>query len=389
MFSARSTSLLLIPVLLLISCAGPATQAPAAAPTQAATAEEITTSNAPTAAPTQAAISGEITVTDALGRQVTFAEPPQRIAVTGKALFMVADAIYLFPEASSRVVAIGKTAQGKLDFIPVIDPDYTSKMILDSQAGAEQIAAAKPDVVLLKSSNAEKLGKSLESVNIPVVYVDFETPEQYMRDLTTLGQLFQNEERAEQLIALYQERTDRVTNALADLKDDQKPRVLLLYYSDKDGAIAFNVPPTTFIQSMDVQIGGGQPVWTDAQLGDGWTKVTIEQIAAWDPDQIYIVAYFNSVKDVIASLKADPQWQALRAVKQDTLYGFPGDYYSWDQPDPRWILGLTWMAAKIHPDRFTDLDMDEEIRSFYQDFYNMNDASYQELIQPNLTGDLP
>lgn len=370
MFSIRLASLSLVLVLILAACVGPAASVPMATPA---------------AIPTPAGF----TVTDALGRKVTFARLPQRIVVTGKALFMVADAMYLFPETSQRVAAIGKTAQSKLDFIPLIDPDYKSKTILESSAGPEQIAAAKPDAVVLKSSVAETLGKPLESLGIPVVYVDFETPEQYQRDLTTLGQLLQNEARAKQLMAFFQERTDRVSKALADLKEDQKPRVLLLYYNDQGGAVAFNVPPLGWIQSMQVQMGGGRPVWKDAQLGQGWTKVTLEQIATWDADQIYIIAYFNNVNDVIRKLKADPQWQALRAVKQGKLYGFPGDYYSWDQPDPRWILGLTWMAAKINPERFKGLDMQKEIQVFYKDLYNLDDAAYQKNVQPNLVGDLP
>jgi iron complex transport system substrate-binding protein len=341
------------------------------------------------AAPTETATPTAVTITDALGRQVTFAQQPQRIVLSGKALFMIADGLYLFPDVGSRIVAIGKTAQGKLDFIPVIDPDYKNKIILDSQAGAEQIAAAKPDLVILKSSVAESLGKPVETLGIPVVYVDFETPEQYTRDLTTLGQIFQQEARAKALIAFFQERTDRVTKALADLKEEQKPRVLLLYYTEQGGAIAFNVPPLSFIQATDVLLGGGQPVWKDAQLGKGWTKVTLEQIAAWNPDQVYVIAYQLNVNDVVTKLKADPQWQALNAVKQNKLYGFPGDYYSWDQPDPRWILGFTWLAAKINPDRFKDLDMQAEIRTFYKDLYNLDEAAYQKVIQPNLTGDLP
>jgi iron complex transport system substrate-binding protein len=371
MFSTRLVALSLALVIVLTACAGPA-----AAP-------------APTSAPAATPTPSGITVTDALGRKVTFARPPQRIVVVGKALFMIADAIYLFPEASARVTAIGKTMQNKVDFIPVIDPNYASKTILESSAGAEQIAAAKPDLVLLKSSVAESLGKPVEALGIPVVYIDFETPEQYWRDLTTLGQLFQNESRAQQLIAFFQQRVDRVSKAVADLKDDQKPRVLLLYYSEQSGAVAFNVPPLKWMQSMLVQTGGGQPAWKDAQLGQGWTKVTLEQIAAWDADQIYIIVYSGNVNDAIKKLKADPQWQALHAVKQGKLYGFPADYYSWDQPDTRWILGLTWIAAKMNPDRFKDLDMQKEIQTFYRDLYNMDDAAYQKNIQPNLVGDLP
>ncbi|MCC7205745.1 MAG: ABC transporter substrate-binding protein [Anaerolineae bacterium] len=330
-----------------------------------------------------------ITVIDALGREVTLDHAPQRIAITGKALIMIADAIYMFPEAASRVVAVGNTGQGSLNFLPVVDPAYVDKAILDNQAGAEAIAAVQPDLVLLKSSMAETLGGPLDVLGIPVIYVDFETAEQYVRDLRTLGQLFQNEARAEELVAWFQERTERVAEALADLPEDEKPRVLLVYYTDRDGAVAFNAPPASFIQTWLVQMAGGQPVWLDAELGKGWTKVTLEQIAAWDADHVYVVAYFNPVDDVVAMLQADPQWQAMRAVRDGRLYGFPGDFYSWDQPDPRWVLGLTWLGASLHPDRFVGLDMDQEIRSFYSDLYGLDDAAYAEFVLPILKGDLP
>jgi iron complex transport system substrate-binding protein len=130
-------------------------------------------------------------------------------------------------------------------------------------------------------------------------------------------------------------------------------------------------------------------VWSEAPLGNGWTTVTLEQIAAWDPDQIYVIAYAGNVSSVVDSLKTDPQWQGLRAVKKNAIYGFPGDYYSWDQPDPRWVLGLTWLAAKIHPDRFTGLDMDAEIRGFYRDLYGVDGAAYEKYVKPYQSGDLP
>jgi iron complex transport system substrate-binding protein len=333
--------------------------------------------------------SGPFTITDAMNRKVTFAAPPQRIVIAGKALFMVADAVYLFPEASSRVVALGSTVQNTLSFIPVIDPAYGGKIVLDASAGAEQIAATKPDVVLLKSSNATTLGIPLYALGIKVVYVDFETPDQYARDLKTLGLLFGDEAKAQQLISYFEAKTNSVTTAVAGIADAQKPRVLMLYYSNKNGTVAFNVPPLGYIQSTEVGLGGGQIVWKDAGLGSGWTTVTLEQIAAWNPDQIYIIAYSGNVNDVVTRLKADPQWQQLSAVKGHEIFGFPGDYYSWDQPDPRWVLGLTWLAAKMHPDRFKSLSMDTQIRSFYRDLYGMNDAMYDSYVKPNLSGSLP
>jgi iron complex transport system substrate-binding protein len=322
------------------------------------------------------------TVTDALGRKVEFKAPPTRIAVTGKALFMIADAIYLFPEAGSRIVALGNTAQGKYSFAKALDPRFAEKIALDNNAGAEQIAVANPDAVILKSSMAGSIGKAVETLGIPVVYIDFETPEQYVRDIGTLGAIFQNEARAKQLVAAFQARVDRVAKALAGIGEGQKPRTLVLYYNEQGGAVSFNVPPLGWMQSTQVRLAGGRAAWEGAQLGQGWTKVSIEQIASWDPDQVYVIAYTVKPEEVVAKLKADPQWAGLSAVKKSAIYAFAGDYYSWDQPDPRWILGVDWLAAKLHPDKFQGFDMKADIKSFYRDFYAMDDAAFKATIEP-------
>jgi iron complex transport system substrate-binding protein len=241
--------------------------------------------------------------------------------------------------------------------------------------------------VILKSYLAETLGKSLEAINIPVMYVDFETPEQYERDLAILGKVFQNETRAQQIAAYYQNKVDEIQTALQGVND--KPRVLMLYYTDKDGAVAFNVPPMAWMQTQIVQLAGGEPIWSSANPANGWTKVTLEQIAAWDADQIFIISYFKNPSEVVAGLKTDLQWRALRAVQQGHLYAFPGDLYSWDQPDARWILGLSWLATRLHPDRFTQLDIVQEAKQFYQTLYGLDAQFFEKNIRPTFKGDLP
>ena len=328
------------------------------------------------------------TVTDALGREVTFKTSPSKIVLAGKALFMIADAIYLFPEAGSKIVALGSTQQGSYSFIPMIDSTYDAKTQLDSSAGAEQIAAVQPDLVILKSSNAEKLGTPLEELGIPVVYLDFETADQYERDLATLGMIFKNPELAEKIAAYYQGRVDTLTQTLSGLTEDQKPRTLLLYYSEKEGSIAFNVPPMSWMQAYEIQTAGGTPVWEDANPADSWTKVNLEQIAAWNPEYIFLVSYFVNVDDVVADLKADPEWMLLDAVKNDKIYGFATDVYSWDQPDTRWVLGLSWVASKLHPDLFPDYDAVADAKAFYKELYGMDDAAFEKNIAPIFIGDI-
>jgi iron complex transport system substrate-binding protein len=328
-----------------------------------------------------------ITITDALNRQVTLPSPPQRIVITGKAFFMVADAAYTFPEASGRIAALGISGQAASDFTSLIDPQYAAKATLESGTGAEQIAAVTPDLVILKSYLSETLGKSLEAIQIPVVYVDFETPDQYQRDLLILGVVFQNEARAQELAAFYQDRAENTQAALADVTE--KPRVLMLYYSAQEGNVAFNVPPMQWMQTQLVQLAGGEPAWADASLGNGWTTVTLEQIAAWDADQIFIISYSSDPAAVVAELKADMQWQTLRAVQEGHLWAFPGDFYSWDQPDVRWTLGLTWLAARLHPAAFPDYDALQDAQEFYQTVYGLDEAVFSQSIQSALKGDIP
>jgi iron complex transport system substrate-binding protein len=321
-----------------------------------------------------------ITVVDALEREVELPGPAQRIVITGKSNFMLNDAVYAFPDAAQRVLALTKATQAAQAFVGLLDPDVEAKTRFTTDAAAEEIAAEQPDLVLLKSYMRESLGASLEQLGIPTIYLDLETPDQYRRDLTTLGQAFGNPERAEQLWAYYSEILDRVAQGTEDLTAAQKPRVLVLQYSDKGGEIAFKVPPTSWIQTQMVDLAGGVPVWTDAAQGGGWAVVNLEQIAAWNPDQVYVINYFGSAADVATQFQADPQWTEMAAVRAGQLYPFVGDYYSWDQPDTRWGLGLLWLAQHIQPERFADVDIRAEAVRFFETFYGLDRSTIEAEI---------
>ncbi len=324
-------------------------------------------------------------ITDALGREVQFSAPPQRIVIAGRANFMLSDALYLFPEAPERVLSLTKASQAANAFVQVLDPDAKAKTRFMADASAEELAAVQPDLVLLKSYMKDPLGDSLEQLGIPVVYLDLETPEQYARDLKTLGQLMDNPKRAQAIWDYYSDVLARVTQGTEDLDDVDKPRVLLLQYTDKGGEVAFKVPPATWIQTQMVTLAGGVPIWTEAAQGGGWVVVNFEQIAAWNPDQIYLINYFGNAADVVRALESDPQWSELDAVREEQLIPFIGDFHSWDQPDPRWGLGLLWLAKHMHPARFADMDIQAEMYHFFETYYGLDRATIETKIVPLMT----
>jgi iron complex transport system substrate-binding protein len=320
--------------------------------------------------------------------------PPERIVIAGRANFFLNDAAYLFPQAPERVVALTQARQtSAIDpdatpFVALLDPDYGEKVILTSESTAEEIATAQPDVVLLKRFMRESLGDPLETLGIPVVYLDLETPEQYQRDIGVLGAIFGEPDRAQAIWDYYEARIATVERRLADLPDADRPTLLLLQYNSRGAEIALEVPPPDYIQTTMARMAKADTLWLNATQSGGWSVVNLEQIAAWNPDKIVVISYFDPVDEVVSQLTSDPNWQGLAAVQNDEVYGFPIDYYSWDQPDTRWILGLTWLAQTMHPEQLSDIDIGDEILTLYGELYGLDAETVEAEIYPLLQGDI-
>lgn len=327
---------------------------------------------------------GDITVRDARGREVTLPAAPERIVIAGRAVALLANALYLFPEVSDRVVAVGVTDQGLGDFFSVLDDDPGEKTRLGRSAGPEEVLARDPDLVLLKSYMRDSLGRPLETAGVPVVYLDLETPEQYARDLRILGELLRAPERAEDIVEAFDRRRAALARATRGV---ERPRVLLISVAARGNAVSFRVAPEGWIQGTQVELGGGEPLWYDRALSPGWNEVQFEQIALWDPEVIVIVSYRAPAGEVRDEVIADARWQTLSAVRNDEVYAMPADFHSYGQPDTRWILGAEWIARVLHPELFEE-PFRERVYSFYREFYRMDRADYEELVEPRLSGDL-
>lgn len=331
----------------------------------------------------------ERTILDGLGRSVTIPQDPRRIVTAGRAVMMTANALWAFESTPDRVVGVGRISQGRGNFLPRLDPGYRSITELASNVGPEQVASLDPDLVILKSVVRGSLGEPLERLGIPVVYVDLESPEQYQRDLGVLGAVLGEERRAGELQEYYRSVTSEITAITDTIEKEERPTTLLLYYRGTGGDVSFNVPPAGWIQTRLVEMGGGRPVWRDANPGSGWGTVGFEQIAAWDPEVIILVEYGGAAREIAERLRGQPRWQALRAVREGRFLAMPLDHYSWDQPDVRWLLGLQWTAGVLHPELFAGIDLERETRRFYRMLYGLSDTRFDELIAPVLSGDFP
>jgi iron complex transport system substrate-binding protein len=150
---------------------------------------------------------------------------------------------------------------------------------------------------------------------------------------------------------------------------------------------AFDLPPKAWMQSVLTGLAGGDPVWLGANPGEGWARVGFEQIAAWNPEVLIVIDYREGVDATVAAIKKDPRFAALACGASGRILGFPQDWYSWDQPDTRWGLGLLWLAKALRPAELSGLDLVAEARAFYRLFYGFDPAAFDRLVLPRLKGD--
>ena len=306
-----------------------------------------------------------------------------RLVLGGRAVIMVADAVYLFPGAGERVLAIAGADQGLGSFLSAIDPSYGKKIILDRNAGVETYAALKPDRVLLKSAMKKSLGVGLDALGIPQLYLNLETPEDYFNDIRSLGSLFEMEARAEAVAGFYRKKLDWL-DALP--RQGRAPRILLVQASSvQEGT--WDVPPSAWMQTKLVEMAGGEALWKEANPGSGWASVNAEQIAAWNPEVILVVDYRRDSRIAAKALASLPALAVTRAVKEGRVVGFAQDFYSWDQPDARWILGLEWLHRVLWPGAHSSGSMLESAKEFFSFMYSMNPEVFSKTVLPRLSGD--
>ena len=328
-----------------------------------------------------------VTVVDALGRTVSLPALPRRPLIAGKAPYAIENTLLLFPEARANpdlLLPGGRAAQrpGVPRFANLLLPSLPPAAPEISQGNVEQIAARRPDVVLLKT-NSRLFGESIDPLGVPVVYLSLETPADYPADLARLGALLGAPDSARAVADFYQSRLDAVSNALASLPPSaERPSVLVLQAASSDGAQSFRVPPPDRIQTRLVELAGGRPVWTNDLAATRWATVSLEQIAAWNPDLVLLVSYSDTGAAALSALAAHPVAAAIPALSPSRVRVFPADFVTWDQPDPRWILGLLWTARQLHPE-LHPTPFRAEIDAFYA-LYGLTPDDVSTLVLPHL-----
>jgi iron complex transport system substrate-binding protein len=83
-------------------------------------------------------------------------------------------------------------------------------------------------------------------------------------------------------------------------------------------------------------------------------------------------------QDFAASVKSDPAWSSVAAVKNGRVHLSPKMPFGWVDfpPSVNRLIGLWWLAKILYPDRLPE-DMHTLTRDFYAMFYHVTPSDEQ------------
>ncbi|MBS5450779.1 MAG: ABC transporter substrate-binding protein [Coriobacteriia bacterium] len=294
-------------------------------------------------------------VIDAQGNEVAVPEKIERVAITCNGGATHEAVIFGGPDKIVAEPSMEAFPQ-LLKMFPVLN-DVVNGGSFDD-VNVETIAAQAPDIVLCGVSS-EKGNAQIREVGMStyVMLIGWAAVDTLKQEFLNVGHLFGNDERAEELVAYWDDMMSKIAERVAKLTDEQRARKV--YYL---GSPVITKANTGDWGRVWVDTIGATFAVPDEDLnGD----VTIEKALGWNPDVIVV----QGGKD-LTELTSDPAVQDIAAIQNGEVYSCPIGAFWWDRPSPEAPLGFLWLAQTVFPGVFDDIDLHQETVDFFKRFYN-------------------
>jgi len=303
-------------------------------------------------------------VTDSAGRSVEIPDRVSRVLAAGPPASILLYTIA--PEKMIGWVRVPAPAEKAFLAPSVRDlPEYGRLTGRGNTANLENVLKFKPDLIIDVGSIGPTYVSLADSVQeqtkIPYLLLDGKlerTPEIYR----LLGAWLGVQERAEALASYADETLNGLRARIAAVPEADRPKV---YYGR--GANGLETGLGGSINMEVLERVGATNVAAAAGTG-GITKVSIEQVLAWNPDAILALdpTFYRGVA-------SDPLWASVKAVRERRIYLSPNLPYGWFDAPPgvNRLIGVRWLASVLYPKQFPE-SLRDTTRQFYKLFYNVD-----------------
>jgi iron complex transport system substrate-binding protein len=255
----------------------------------------------------------------------------------------------------------------------------------------EKVLTLKPNIVILQDGVRESAmedAKKLEEAGIPTIFIAFrELPNDeysHMKSTLLLGYLLDKEDRAQDIVDFCSEQVNEVLSRIEEI-NEPKPTVYVecgtggpsTYsntYSSESAFWGVQINRTGAINIADGVINGMKPINPEYVL-DANPDVIIITGSYWpatnDSMRLGYYADTNESRSLLKGFTNRPGWDTLNAVKNHRVHSIfhmaPSHLYS--------FLAYQSLAKYFYPDKFADLNPEENLKEFHERFLPVDYSS--------------
>lgn len=248
-------------------------------------------------------------------------------------------------------------------------------------SSVETIIASKTQVVFgpVGMMFDENSKAQLESAGIAVVKIDkFQSIKELQDSFSKIAEIWgeNSVKRAREFNEYFNDNIKFVSQKTANLTP--KKRVLVLNYTSGN----FSTISSKDIGAEYISVAGG--INLSSELRDGDFKISKaineEQVIIFNPDIIIT----NSQKSADAIAK-NASFAKLKAVQNGQIFVVPSGVYLWSVRSAEGALYPLWLAKTFYPELFSDLNLEQKTKEFYERFYNykLSESELKEILHPS------
>ena len=326
-------------------------------------------------------------VIDHNGNEIELPYEINRIAIVSP--WPLASVYALFAGSGEGIVAVHPSIQSAAQhsFLDLVAPEITvanTGWVQGTDINIEELMLLEPDVVFI-SANNEIHYELLKNAGIPAVafsptIANWNTIETVSAWLELLGDVFDEPIKADELTTYAREVEAMILETTSQVQEKYRPTALILMRYDENQMQV--VGPSHFGQYW---LNAAGAVNVAEELTEGLAVVSMEQVLEWNPDILFITNFSPVLaEDFEDGLVFEDDWSTVEAVINGRVYKFPMGMYRWYPATSDASLTLRWMAGIVHPDLFSDMDLQEEIANFYERFYGitLTDEDIHRMMNP-------
>jgi iron complex transport system substrate-binding protein len=309
------------------------------------------------------------TIIDDVGRSVEVDLPIERAVIFNRYSVEFARAI----GAIDQVVGTGASTYRD----PEYWPQFTDANVVgqgQNEPNYEAIIAQNPDLVILPRNGVyEEAARQLEPFGIPVMVITAWDTLKHVENIELMGRLFGHEEQARDLADYYIGYRDLLAERLEGVP------TVPVYLEEKSPLVT--VTPGSGWHDM-IAAGGGENVFGDIVIEDEAAARGNPNAFTIDPEEIVQRAPALIVKLEPGSYAAIPDTQYARTwdvlVNREEIRSTPAaqagnvhviNYYLAGGSSK--ITGALQIAKWAHPELFADIDPEEAMRQWIEDFQGL------------------